>query len=114
VRNLFVAFTTIFIFSIIFFIIFYDKSFVRKAAKYNLFAIPLFALILLFFSTFWNQIFHPILFRNDYWIVNPNQLSYYLFPTQFFVNTSIFIFSTYLFSNLALYIISSRYENLKS
>ena len=43
----------------------------------------LLVLVTLFFSFFWTAI-HPLLFSNEFWVLEPTDLSYYLFPLSFF------------------------------
>jgi uncharacterized membrane protein len=42
-------------------------------------------LIAIFFSAFWTAI-HPIIFSNNFWILEATDISYYLFPLSFFRN----------------------------
>lgn len=60
-------------------------------------------LIMLNFQYFWNVIFHPILFNNPYWLMSPEQISYYLFPYTFFTNTIQFIIFVSIIENLIIY-----------
>lgn len=58
--------------------------------------IPFFILSLLvgiFFSLFWEYI-HYILFDNMLWLMSSNQISFYLFPLEFFFYSFLFLFLT--------------------
>lgn len=69
-----------------------------EKARYYVLA-PL--VILPIFSYFWNSLFHTILFNNSYWITKPGELSYYLFPIEFFSYTLI---SIIILSEIIIYI----------
>ena len=58
------------------------------------------------FKTFWRDIFHPLLFDNDFWRMTKQDVSYYITPRTFFKMTTIVILSTWMFLN-ALIIASS-------
>jgi len=60
------------------------------------------ALLSPFFNYFWLHIFHPLLFNNDLWRTNPQDISWYLMPKQFFLRASIFIALTALLLNIVL------------
>ncbi len=45
--------------------------------------------IIPFFYTFWADIFHPLLFDNDLWIITYTDRSYYIMPGIFFKNSFI-------------------------
>lgn len=70
----------------------------RRASLYALLnmAIILSLLIVLpFFGTFWKDIFHPLLFKNNLWMNNRFDLSFYIMPRDFFKYTvALLIFST--------------------
>lgn len=53
------------------------------------------------FRYFWDNIFHPLIFNNDYWINYPHEISFYLFqPEVFFVNSAIAVISITVIINL--------------
>ncbi len=77
----------------------YENKIRQKAILYSLFFLCSFSAIALSsFDYFWNNIFHNVLFSNSYWLMNPFDLSYYLFTNEFFLDTSsaIVIFSVLL------------------
>ena len=47
--------------------------------------LPILFFILPWFATLFNGIFHTTLFSNSLWIMHPNQISYYIFPYEFFL-----------------------------
>lgn len=62
----------------------------KRAARYALInaAIILSLLIVLpFFGTFWRDIFHPLIFKNNLWMNNRSDLSFYIMPRRFFMYT---------------------------
>ena len=63
----------------------YDwKSYLKSMSTFSIIILILLALILVYFETFWNDILHPLLFDNLYYINTPNEVSYYLYPEIFF------------------------------
>ena len=79
VRNIYAV---LFILGLIsFFIIgfFWDKKYIKvKYFIINIFILLSLLLILPFFRFFWDEIFHLIMFRNNYWIIIENSLFYLL------------------------------------
>lgn len=65
----------------------YDRKTLSKIALINSFLILSLLIVLPFFTTFWREIFHPLLFDNNLWINNLNDLSFYIMPRQFFKYT---------------------------
>ncbi|VFQ42844.1 hypothetical protein [Desulfoluna butyratoxydans] len=59
-------------------------SLLRGSALVNLALFPLLTGIFPFFSTFWRDLFHPLLFSNQLWLNTPLDVSYYLMPRRFF------------------------------
>ena len=83
----------------------YDKSLIRKFALSNIvFMVVLFSFILPFFVYFWNQIFHLIMFNNDYWMFESGSMSSFLFPNDFFRNSIIFIGLFFILENYMLFV----------
>ncbi|PID48996.1 MAG: hypothetical protein CR991_09105 [Proteobacteria bacterium] len=60
------------------------------------------ALLSPFFSYFWMEIFHPLVFDNERWRTTPQDISWYLMPKNFFLRVSIFIALSALLLNLLL------------
>jgi uncharacterized membrane protein len=65
----------------------YDRRRVQRYALINAAIILSLLLVLPFFTTFWRDVFHPMLFRNNLWINNRYDLSFYIMPRQFFKYT---------------------------
>ncbi|MCA9496230.1 MAG: DUF1461 domain-containing protein, partial [Nanoarchaeota archaeon] len=68
-----------------------NKKFLEKCLKINILITISLLFIIPFFSYFWNNIFHKIMFNNKFWIYKNGDMSYYLFPNEFFLNSLIFI-----------------------
>ena len=70
----------------------------RRASLYALINIAIILSLLFvlpFFGTFWKDVFHPLLFKNNLWMNNRFDLSFYLMPRDFFKYTvALLIFST--------------------
>lgn len=94
---------------LILFLFTFDKTLIVKYSKYNLIVILALLVVLPFFAIFWNTIFHQTLFNNDFWLMNQNDISYYLFPIKFFRNSFLFIVFFAEFENVLLYFISKKY-----
>ena len=54
------------------------------------------------FKTFWRDIFHPLLFDNDFWKVSRRDLLYYVTPRAFFKITTAVILSSWVVLNIAI------------
>ena len=65
----------------------FDRKRVSRFALVNAVLILSLLLIQPFFVTFWRDIFHPIMFKNDLWMNNQYDLSFYIMPRQFFKHT---------------------------
>jgi len=105
VRNIYNKLFFIAILSFTIFIIFFkkNKKHLKKFSKINIITILSLILILPFFQYFWTKIFHPILFKNNYWIYYKHEISYLLFPRTFFINSLILIIITSIIINLIIY-----------
>lgn len=111
VREIYDKFIAIFILCISFLIVNFKKVnlknlvFVKKYLKY----IILFPLVVLpFFSFFWNNIFHKYLFSNDLWLMNPSDLSFYIFNEWFFI---LFYLSFILVEFLIFYLVKNKFKS---
>lgn len=110
VRTIYDQTLVIFILALITTTILWTKQRVKKSLKVNIF-LPLTLLLLLpFFSYFWSNIFHQILFTNDFWITSPSDLSYHLFPLSFFIKSLIGITVSASVINLLLYVLCSAHK----
>lgn len=65
----------------------FDKKRVSRYAFINAAIILSLLVVLPFFSSFWKDFFHPLLFDNELWKNNPSDLSYYIMPRTFFKYT---------------------------
>ena len=65
----------------------YDRKRASRYALINAAIILSLLLVLPFFTTFWRDVFHPLLFKNNLWINNRYDLSFYIMPRQFFKYT---------------------------
>lgn len=86
----------------------------KKISMKNITIITIFIIIIPFFSYFWNNIFHNILFSNNYWIINQNDISYYIFPIEFFIYSTIFLILTSIIINISLIIIIKNQKKIKN
>jgi len=103
VRNIYDFLFVVFILNIIFLIRLFNKKKVKEYAKKNIIIITCLTLLIPMFNFFWTKIFHSVLFSNNYWILTPNDISYYLFPIDFFINSLILIIAIGVFFNLIFY-----------
>lgn len=55
-----------------------------------------------FFRFFWMNIFHPLVFSNELWRTDPQDISWYLMPSQYFLWVIVFLLSTTLVINQLL------------
>ena len=65
-------------------------------------------LILSQFSWFWHQVFHPLLFSDQSWLMSPDDASYWLFPEPFFLTAIGFIVGGSFLLQLLIYGILRR------
>jgi len=65
----------------------YDRKRIGRFAIINAAIILSLLLVLPFFTAFWKDVFHPLLFKNNLWINNRYDLSFYIMPRQFFKYT---------------------------
>ncbi len=102
VRGIFDKMFLVALISLVLIILTYDR---RQVARYTLInaAIILALLVVLpFFGTFWRDIFHPLLFDNDLWKNNRNDLSYYIMPREFFKYTVALLIGLCFLINIAI------------
>lgn len=67
-----------------------DKKWVQtlqRIHKKNIYIPLIFLLVIPFFANFWSNVFHAVLFSNDLWVMTPKDLSYHLFPLDFFIKS---------------------------
>lgn len=59
-----------------------------------------------FFRFFWMQVFHPLVFSNELWRTDPQDISWYLMPSQYFLWVIVFLLaSTLLLNQLLVYLL---------
>lgn len=77
----------------------------RKAAGINVLIFLALSAILPFFTPFWKQIFHPLLFDNQLWINTRADQSWYIMPRLFFRNSMALLIVIGAGSNLLLWLL---------
>lgn len=82
----------------------YDRKRVPRYALINAAIILSLVLILPFFTTFWRDIFHPLLFKNNLWMNNRYDLSFYIMPRQFFKYTIALLIAISVSVNIVLWL----------
>lgn len=92
-------------------LMFSRREYLRSISLINLVIISSLFLILPFFASFWRDIFHNLLFDNNYWLNTPNDLSYYVMPRKFFRITVATILVSWLLINLGIYFLARRKIN---
>lgn len=108
VRNIYsVLFALFFIFSFTLSKIFRGE-YIKSTLKFSASLLILSFAMFINFRFFWDNIFHNIFFRNDYYINTPNEISYYLFPLDFFLNSIIFILIFLVLEMVILYYIKKN------
>ena len=65
----------------------FDRKRVSRYALINAVVILSLMIVLPFFGTFWRDVFHPLLFKNNLWMNNRYDLSFYIMPRRFFMYT---------------------------
>ena len=83
----------------------YDRKKVSRNALINAAIILSLLLVLPFFTTFWRDVFHPLLFKNNLWMNNRYDLSFYIMPRQFFKYTIALIVTLSVTVNIVLWLV---------
>lgn len=91
-------------FALVLLIFTYDRRRVPRYALINAAIILSLLLILPFFTTFWRDIFHPLLFKNNLWMNNRYDLSFYIMPRQFFKYTIALLIAISVSANIVLWL----------
>ncbi len=86
----------------------YDRKRVARYALINAAIILSLLLVLPFFTTFWRDVFHPLLFKNNLWINNRYDLSFYIMPRQFFKYTVALLVLLSVAVNVILWLVLRR------
>lgn len=69
-------------------------------------------LIIIFdFNYIFDNFFHPLFFDNNNWILNSDDISYYLFPYEFFQRSLMFILVVTIIENLIIFLLIKKYKN---
>jgi len=79
-----------------------DRMSLYKFAIINIVIAIALLLIVPNFKTFWRDVFHPLLFNNDFWKMSRQDVSYYITPRSFFKLTTIVILSTWMSLNVLI------------
>jgi uncharacterized membrane protein len=92
------------VFALVLLILTYDRKRVPRYALINAAIILSLLLILPFFTRFWRDIFHPLLFKNNLWMNNRYDLSFYIMPRQFFKYTIALLVAISVSANIVLWL----------
>lgn len=105
VRDIFDKMFIIGLIAVVGLVLTFDRRLVSRFAIVN--AVIIFSLlaVLPFFTTFWRDVFHPLLFDNDLWMNNRFDLSYYIMPRQFFKYTTVLLVASSVILNLAVWLV---------
>ena len=104
VRKIYDIILLLFLSSLITLGLLYKKEKILTYSKINILIFLSLLIIIPFFSLFWDNVFHPLLFSNTKWITTPNDISYYLFPYQFFINSTLFIIIIGTIENIGIWL----------
>lgn len=63
------------------------------------------------FNYFWMEIFHPLLFDNELWRTNPEDVSWYLMPKTYFIRVILFLLVATLILQMILLYCAPRTTN---
>lgn len=108
VRDIFDHMFKIAIICIISLILTFDRRRVSRFAIANAAIILALLVVLPFFTTFWRDVFHPLLFSNQLWMNNRFDLSFYIMPRKFFKYTTVLLIASSVILNLAIWSVSRR------
>jgi hypothetical protein len=64
------------------------------AARVNLIIVLSLLILIPFFTFFWMEIFHPLLFKNNFWESNRYDRSFYIMPVVFFKHSLVFLIAS--------------------
>lgn len=64
-----------------------------------------------FFRFFWMEIFHPLVFSNELWRTDPNDISWYLMPGNYFLRVILFLLASTLVLNQLLIFLLPKDKN---
>ena len=66
------------------------------------------------FKTFWRDVFHPLLFNNEFWKMSRQDVSYYITPRTFFKITTIVVLSAWVLINILIVLYGLLFRKDKS
>lgn len=110
VRQIYFILELLALISIVLVICLFDKSHMIYCVKINIIFLVSLLIILPFFQFIFSGIFHEILFTNNNWIMTDKDISYYLFPLEFFRNSFLFIILISILENFLIFLISKKYN----
>lgn len=99
VRTVYSIFFILAVLSFFYLVYNYERSLMIWSSLIVLGILVIVPLAFINFESFWID-FHKLLFTNDYWIIYPGEISYYLFPLGFFRNSVVFIVGVGIIGNL--------------
>jgi len=108
VRGMFDLMAIFAIISFLFLLIMLDRELLRKCSVVNIIIILAMFAVIPFFNFFWTDIFHGILFNNNYWLNTRYDFSFYIMPQKFFRITVSTILASWFFINLVIYFLLNR------
>ncbi len=82
----------------------FDRRRGSRFALINATVILCLLIILPFFGTFWREVFHTLLFKNNLWINNRYDLSFYIMPRRFFMFTAGLLIIVSVSINIAIWL----------
>lgn len=109
VRNIYIITFILGILSAVFFINLYEREKIMKYTKINSIIIAILALALVNFFYFWVKI-HEIIFSNFNWVYDKTDITYYLFPLDFFIMSFSFIVIIGFILNTLIYFLAKYKE----
>lgn len=99
-----------------------DLLFNKQVQRYQNYAVisrnlmlGLLALMLVispFFRFFWMEVFHPLVFSNELWRTDPQDISWYLMPSNYFLWVIVFLLASTLLLNQLLVMLLPKDRDL--
>jgi hypothetical protein len=87
----------------------WQTAVVTRVALWNLYLLAGLLLVVPFFTPFWKEVFHPLLFDNELWKNNRADTSWYLMPRLFFRNSfALLIFAAVLLNAIVHFVTKTR------
>jgi uncharacterized membrane protein len=82
----------------------FDKKRASRYALINAAVILCLVIVLPFFGVFWRDVFHPLLFKNNLWMNNRYDVSFYIMPRRFFMFTVALLITVSASVNLVIWL----------